>query len=48
MITVGVYEAKSRLSDLVRLIEAGNEVTITRHGEPVARLVAVPPEKETT
>jgi len=36
---VGIYEAKSRLSELVEQAEAGNEVTITRHGKPVAKLV---------
>ncbi|MBI4195285.1 MAG: type II toxin-antitoxin system prevent-host-death family antitoxin [Betaproteobacteria bacterium] len=36
---VGIYEAKSRLSELIEQAEAGNEVTITRHGKPVAKLV---------
>ena len=37
---VGIYEAKSRLSELVEQAETGREVTITRHGKPVAKLVA--------
>jgi prevent-host-death family protein len=41
MSTVGMHEAKTRLSELVHEIEAGGEVTITRHGTPVARLVAI-------
>lgn len=42
---IGVYDAKARFSELVRAVEAGGEVTITRHGRPVARLVPVaPPE----
>ena len=37
--TVGVYEAKSRLSELLDRVAAGCIVVITRHGTPVARLV---------
>lgn len=40
MITVPVYEAKTRLSELLSRAERGEEVTITRHGVPAARLVA--------
>lgn len=36
---VGVHEAKTKLSELLRRVAAGEEVTITRDGEPVARLV---------
>lgn len=38
---VSVYEAKTHLSRLIGDVEAGREVTITRHGKPVARLVPV-------
>ena len=41
MITVGVHEAKTTLSRLLRRASAGEEVLITRDGEPVARLVPV-------
>jgi prevent-host-death family protein len=34
-----VHEAKTNLSELLRRVAAGEEVTITRGGEPVARLV---------
>lgn len=37
-IRVGVHEAKSRLSELLRLVEAGQEVEIARGGEPIAKL----------
>ena len=37
--TIGAFEAKNRLSELLQLVENGQEVTITRHGKPVARLV---------
>ena len=39
--TVGAYEAKTHLSELLERVEAGEEVTITRHGSPVAKLVPV-------
>lgn len=41
MIQVGVHEAKTTLSELLRRVSAGEEVTITRSGEPIARLVPV-------
>jgi prevent-host-death family protein len=41
MITLGAFEAKTRLSSLLDKVEAGETVTITRHGKPVARLIAV-------
>jgi prevent-host-death family protein len=37
---VGVLEAKTHLSTLIDSVGAGEEVMITRHGKPVARLVA--------
>jgi prevent-host-death family protein len=37
---VGVLEAKTHLSALIDEVTAGAEVMITRHGRPVARLVA--------
>jgi prevent-host-death family protein len=36
---LNIYEAKSRLSELVERVETGEEITIARAGEPVARLV---------
>lgn len=38
MITVPVYEAKTRLSELLAQAQQGVEIMITRHGQPVARL----------
>ena len=43
MSTVSVREAKTHLSRLLQQVEAGEEVVITRAGEPVARLVGVGP-----
>lgn len=36
---VNVHEAKTRLSQLLQLVEEGETVIIARHGEPVAELV---------
>lgn len=36
---VNVLEAKNRLSELIRAVQAGQEVIIARRGKPVARLV---------
>lgn len=38
---VGAYEAKTRLSELLEKVAAGEEITITKHGAPVAKLVPV-------
>ncbi len=39
---VGIRELKNRTAELIRLVESGRgEVTITRHSQPVARLVPV-------
>lgn len=39
---VALYDAKNALSKLVAEVEAGGEeVVITRHGKPAAKLVAV-------
>lgn len=36
---IGAFEAKTHLSELLAAAEAGESVTITRRGVPVARLV---------
>ncbi len=40
-IEIGAFEAKNRLSELLRAAESGRSITITRHGRAVARLVPV-------
>ncbi len=42
MTTVGIFEAKNRLSELVERVARGEEIVITRRGEHVARLM--PPQ----
>lgn len=39
MKTIAVYEAKNRLSEILAAVELGEEYTITKRGEPIARLV---------
>ena len=41
MQSVGIYEAKTRFSALIELVEQGEEVRITRHGKEVVRLLPV-------
>jgi prevent-host-death family protein len=43
MTSVGVHEAKTNLSELLRRVEAGEDVVICRGHAPVARLVAIHP-----
>lgn len=42
---VSVAEAKNHLSELLRSVEEGEQVIITRNGKPVAQLVAPPPAR---
>ena len=39
MTEIGAFEAKNKLSWLLDRVEQGEEITITRHGRPVAKLV---------
>jgi prevent-host-death family protein len=39
---VSIAEAKDRLPELVRAVEAGEKIVITRHGRPVAQLAPAP------
>ena len=36
---IGAFEAKNRLGSLLDRVEKGEEIVITRHGKPVARLI---------
>ena len=39
------YEAKAKLSEIIRRVREGQIVTITYHGRPVAEVRPVQPEK---
>lgn len=43
---VGVYEAKTHLPELLSRVARGEQVTITRHGRVVARLVPAEPVQQ--
>ena len=43
--SVGSYEAKTHLPQLLDRVEHGETIIITRHGKPVARLVPATAEK---
>lgn len=36
---IGAFEAKNTFGSLLDLVQKGEEVVITRHGKPVARLI---------
>jgi prevent-host-death family protein len=42
---VSIYQARQQLSRLVKRAEAGEEITLTRHSRPVAKLVKALPAK---
>ncbi len=41
---IGAYEAKTKLSRLLRRVEAGERFVITKHGRPVAELISFRPD----
>lgn len=36
---IGIYDARTRWSELIKRVSKGEEITITRHGVPIARVV---------
>lgn len=42
---INIYAAKTQLSRLIDRVNEGEDVVITRHGRPVARLVPGPAER---
>lgn len=42
--TITLAEAKAHLSSLITEAAAGAEITVTRHGRPVARILGAPRE----
>lgn len=40
---IPLSEAKGRLTELVRRAEAGDDVVLTRHGQPAARIIPATP-----
>lgn len=46
MTTVGAYEAKTHLAQLLERVAKGERIVITKHGVPVAVLEPVPPARK--
>ena len=42
--TYSLYEAKAKLSAIMRMVREGHSVTVTVHGKPVAEIRPVPPQ----
>jgi prevent-host-death family protein len=47
MLAMSLAHAKAHLSELLNTVESGQEVVITRHGRPVARVLPASPVKQT-
>ena len=47
MATVGTFEAKTNFSALLERVERGEQITITRRGKPVAKLVRIDSDSTT-
>lgn len=41
---IAIAEAKAQFAEIVRRAEAGEEIELTRHGRPVARIVGPGPD----
>jgi prevent-host-death family protein len=46
MHAMSLAHAKAHLSELLNTVESGEEVVITRHGRPVARVLPASPIKQ--
>jgi prevent-host-death family protein len=42
---ISTAEARNRFTELIRIVEGGEQVVITRHGRPVAQLAPPPAER---
>ena len=42
---ISVSDAKARLTELLRRAEEGEDIVLTRHGQPVARLAPIVAER---
>lgn len=48
MESIGAYEAKTHLNQLLDRVTRGEKITITRHGVPVATLQSANPSKSSS
>lgn len=42
--SIGIREAKARLSQLLKIVQKGNEIVLTERGRPVGKIVPLPKE----
>lgn len=42
---VSTAEAKNRFTELIRMVESGEQVVVTRHGRPVAQIAPPPAQR---
>lgn len=42
---INIHDAKTQLSKLIRRVEAGEEIILSRSGRPVARLIPIEPNR---
>jgi prevent-host-death family protein len=45
MLKVNIHEAKTHLSGILKEVEGGEEVIISKAGRPIAKIVAYRPER---
>ena len=38
---VGSYQLKTHSSEILKLVESGETVTVTRHGKPIAQIIPI-------
>jgi prevent-host-death family protein len=43
---ISVTDAKAQLTELVRRAESGDEIILTRHGHPTAKIVPMRPKRD--
>lgn len=43
---VGIFEAKTHLSQLLDDVERGEEIVVTRRGKPIAHIVPAPDDRQ--
>ena len=48
MASVGSFEAKTHLSALLERVTQGEQITITKHGVPIAKIVPVSEQPQIT
>ena len=46
MVTVGAFEAKTHFSGILERVQKGEQVVVTKHGHPVAKII--PFQKKST